>query len=342
MTTRHRLAALAVLSTLATLAAGCGPEEPVEGGSSRRPVRVATDPTLNGTSVRLKEMPGRRGCQQLRTGGPTTFECENNGPLLSSTLAWVNLGSVTLAGGAALDGPAALNGTVFSGVAAGGAAVEGAGFVGATFTGVLTSGGQVPVRIDSATPGSGALADVWQYGFSYQDAGGVWQALCAGGAGAVPVLGQWNYQQGVSGGGAKTSDPTVFTVGCQGSAVAKCVNQGYRPWAAASGVSLDAHHQACVRMIRADFCGNGVSWTTEGKTINLYDEVGIASDTEAWLMEAEWTPGGARCVNLLNRSLLGVLCGPLLGTLICGATSHFDTGTLLMSETPLGPLGGLL
>jgi hypothetical protein len=48
-------------------------------------------------------------------------------------------------------------------------------------------------------------------------------------------------------------------------------------------------------------------------------------------------------VFLLNRTILsGVLCAPLLGTLTCGNSSHFASGTLLVTETPAGPVGGLL
>ena len=29
------------------------------------------------------------------------------------------------------------------------------------------------------------------------------------------------------------------------------------------------HHQACVRMVRADYCGDGRSWTVNGRRVNL-------------------------------------------------------------------------
>ena len=337
MNTRHLLAIAAAL-----LAVRCDTAP----SASRPPPAlappagaVASEPELNGTVVSLGAPIQSSQCAQplLRKGGPLPLGCGMNGPLLSSSLAWVSLSPVTLAGGQALDAPAVLAGTSFSGTAVG-APVHGADFVGARFEGVLASGSPVAIRIDSATPGSGAQADVWRYGFSYQGSAGDWQALCSSGAGAVPVLGRWDYSQGTATGGSKTNDPAVFTIGCEGSAIEKCVNLGYKPWASTSGVPLDPHHQACVRLIRADYCGDGYSQTTEGRVINLYDGIGIQDDTETWLMEAEWTPAGARCVNLLNRSLLGVLCAPLLGMVSCGATSHFGTGTLLMSETPLGPV----
>lgn len=326
---------LLIAVPVAVLAVSCGPTStPVPRGIDDEP--VATEPALNGTSVTLGAPTQSDECWVPASinGAPAPYGCFPNGPLLSSTIAWVSLSAVTLAGGQALDGAAALGGTELSGTA-GGAPVSGTGFVGATFTGTLTTGESVPIRIDSAAAGSGANADVWKYDFSYQDISGAWHSICADGGPAVPVLGRWDSHQGTAGNGAKTNDPTVFTPGCQTSAVSKCVAMGYKPWATVSGASLDAPHQACVRLIRADYCGDGVSHTSAGRSVNVYDAMGILSDTRSWLIEAEWTPAGARCVNISNRNLVGVLCAPLLSLLSCGSPSHFSTGTLLMSETEL-------
>jgi hypothetical protein len=56
------------------------------------------------------------------------------------------------------------------------------------------------------------------------------------------------------------------------------------------------HHQACVRMVRADYCGDGRSWTVNGRRVNLYDDWWAQQDTMAWNLEAEWTPSGAYCI----------------------------------------------
>jgi hypothetical protein len=154
------------------------------------------------------------------------------------------------------------------------------------------------------------------------------------------VLGRWDYSQGTSTGGDKIDDPAVFTVGCLGSAVAKCVYLGYKPWRTMAGVPLANHHQACIRAIRADYCGNGSSYTTTGRIIDIFDDIGVQFDVpEGWINEGEWTPAGARCTNLLNRNILaGLLCHPT-GIVGCGS---FNDGALLLTETPIDPLGGLL
>jgi hypothetical protein len=154
----------------------------------------------------------------------------------------------------------------------------------------------------------------------------------------VIVSGRWNYDQGVPGGGAFTADPSVFTVGCPASAVEKCVVLGYRPWAQFQSVPGVDLHTACVRAIRADYCGDGQSHTSNGRLINIYDGVGVQADTQSWIAEAEWIPEGARCVSPVARDALGITCSTVPAALSCGDTSHFQTGTRLMTETPSGPI----
>ncbi|HEY8211787.1 MAG TPA: ADYC domain-containing protein [Myxococcaceae bacterium] len=331
------------LAATLLLFAGCGTESPPPVEST--PVERVSEGglSLNGTAVVPAAGPLRTdSCQgdALTGGSPiSSYGHCHNGPLLSGTLASVSLSGVTLASGQALDGSASLTGTAFSGTASG-VATQAADFSGARFTGTTLGGGAVPIRIDSALQGTGTNADVWEYGFSSQDASGNWHPVCASGATAVPVLGRWDYSQGTATGGDKIDDPSVFTVGCIGSAVAKCVYLGYKPWKAVGGVSLANHHQACTRAVRADYCGNGASYTTTGRIIDAYDQIGVQSDAaDGWIAEGEWNPGGARCTNLLNRNILaGLLCNPLR-TLGCG---HFTSGTLILTETPLDLLGGIL
>lgn len=263
-----------------------------------------------------------------------------NGPTLASTLAAVRFAGATLPSGE-LDS-VWLDGSMLRG-ARGGQSFSGTSFVDAEFDGVRGDDtvAKVKIRSISAPP---AGSDVWRYDVVFRQDDGSWAPICAGTGVplAVAVNGRWVYRTGAPGAGGKVADPTAFTFGCPNAAIQKCVNMGYRPWANRLGVGLDVHHQACVRMVRADYCGDGVSHTTDGRTINVYDALGIQVDDRSWLMEAEWDPTGARCVSAINRSLLGVLCSDSLVDLGCGASYRFATGTLLMTETPAGPLDGLL
>jgi hypothetical protein len=265
-----------------------------------------------------------------------------NGTSLGGVLVSVNLDGVFSS--AVADDPMGsvwLQGSVFHGYDAG-EYRAGMDFVGARFTGNLGDGSTLQLRVDDVRPDVSAAGDIWTYGVSFLDtADGAWKPVCQAEDGsalrAIPVLGRWDYRQGVPGeGGAKVEDSSVFTFACEGAAIAKCVRFGYRPWAqTADGRSLADHHQACVRMVRADFCGDGTSYTQDGNWVNLYDGVGVQTDTEGWMPEAEWTPDGARCITQNTRSQVPVSCAASLTTLPdCGARTHFRTGAFLMSEVP--------
>ena len=78
---------------------------------------------------------------------------------------------------------------------------------------------------------------------------------------------------------------------------------------------------------------------SEPVRINVYDAIGIQSDTQNWLFEAEWTDAGARCVSTQRvidlKNVFGTLSScVLLRTLplLCGLKSDFQRGVLLMNE----------
>lgn len=232
-----------------------------------------------------------------------------------------------------------LEGSVFHGRLRG-HSVSGREFLNARFLGNLNVGGQLELRVDGITPGVGANRDVWTYRVSYREPmDGRWYPICTDANGqpadAIAVAGRWNYQQGAPGqGGAKYDDPRTFTFACEGAAIAKCIHFGYKPWASVNGVSLAAHHQACTRLIRADYCGDGTSHTVNGQWVNIYDAVGVQRDTESWGLEAEWDTEGARCFTDHNRAHAPVSCPGAPVKTQCGTAEAFSTGTLLQSETP--------
>jgi hypothetical protein len=156
---------------------------------------------------------------------------------------------------------------------------------------------------------------------------------------AVAMGGQWDFQWGHAGNGGKVieqgnaSYDTQVTFGCTRGAIGKCASVlGYKPWEASNReckVVCDGDpgsqrcglqctqptkellHEACVRMVRADYCGDGVSHTLDGVTIDIWDYAGLQQATavstnaaSGWGHDAEWTPNGARCVAnaLLSRT----------------------------------------
>ena len=98
---------------------------------------------------------------------------------------------------------------------------------------------------------------------------------------------------------------------------------------------MAAHHQACTRMMRGDYCGNGKSFGYDDVAVNAYDNIGIQEDIpQFWPVEAEWTEDGARCVSQYRSVLFPAdECTYELPKKGCGAPPHWDK-TLIVSELP--------
>jgi hypothetical protein len=257
-----------------------------------------------------------------------------NGSELGKAVKWVELAGVTLDGAwlpwVWLDGSQLMGWQ-------GGAVLEGDALVGARFVARSDTNKWLKLRVaDVESPADGD--DVWRYWVEYLETNGQWYPICldtAGDAfGAIPVDGYWNHKRGVPHGGDKIDDPWRFTFACpRVGAIGKCVEAGYEPWAyTADGTSLADHHQACVRLMRADYCGDGEPHTVDGTLVNLYDQIGIQDDADDWIHEAEWGPDGASCISPHNRHVEPVKCYDRLIRDDCGAS--FSDGTLLISETP--------
>jgi hypothetical protein len=147
---------------------------------------------------------------------------------------------------------------------------------------------------------------------------------------AIVSSGHWKDQPCAGEGcGGKDSD-VGFNISCRDvGAVAKCIDRiGYEPWNTVTAcnahgtcqdVSLEPFLEACVRMIRADYCGDGVSHTQDGTEIDVYDGVGVQTrdPNEQWFPEALWTPHGAACmteyrIEQPGDTDMGVYGGPLV------------------------------
>jgi hypothetical protein len=270
--------------------------------------------------------------------GTTTNGMSLNGMSLNGmSLNGMSLNGMSLNGmslnGMSLNGMS-LNGSQLTGKNSSGVTLSGAQLVGTKMTGTLSNGGTLVLRVDSAATLPAPNSDVWAYTVRYALSDGTWSPLCGTSGGvpilAIPVSGTWNYASGVTGGGAWTASATSFTFGCRGTAIAKCVELGYKPWKTVNGVLLRNHHQACTRMIRADYCGNGTAWTADGTPINLYDNLGLQLDAATFKLDAEWVTTGARCIHLLRDFQTGrPTCEATKKIAGCGT---FANGALLISE----------
>jgi hypothetical protein len=91
-------------------------------------------------------------------------------------------------------------------------------------------------------------------------------------------------------------DPRWFTIACAGSAAAKLKLLGYGPQSSATTV---ARRQTTLKMITADYCGEGVSYTANGTPIQWANADGtVAPDSGEALgdVEAVWNEHGALCL----------------------------------------------
>lgn len=98
------------------------------------------------------------------------------------------------------------------------------------------------------------------------------------------------------------ADPQRFSISCVSGVEAKCLRWGYLPWRTApvGGASLAPYYQACIRLARADYCGDDHPSTRDGTSIDVYDRVGVQQPTPEltdYAFEAGWNSQGAVCVH---------------------------------------------
>ena len=170
--------------------------------------------------------------------------------------------------------------------------------LGAVLTLDLAGVGRRALRINAVTPDPrDAAGEVLLYKMSIRDPqSGQWTEACGpdpdGKHLAFPLQGQWDLT------GHRVSNRGL-TLACTDGALAKCVRFGYKPWKTlADGRSLLPYHEACVHLVRADYCGNNSATTRTGTPIDIFDNLGIQrpEPKDAMPFEAAWDVHGAICV----------------------------------------------
>jgi hypothetical protein len=270
---------------------------------------------------------------------------QNELSLNGISLNGISLNGISL-NGISLNG-ISLNGISLNGTSASGSKVtasvtsttspplSGTSYVGSTWNGTAANGASVKLRIDGATQGLAPNSDLWFYKVSYQNSSG-WNPLCGLDVFNQPILavttaGVWAAT--ATDQARYTSSTTQFTFACRFKTIAKCVEMGYKTYKGRS-----TQLASCVRLLRGDYCGDGLAHTVDGTLLNLYDNIGVQTDVAVWFPEAEWTPSGARCVNSHNnaRYQLVVSQSPYCVSGIendnCGYS--FQSGTVLIDELP--------
>jgi hypothetical protein len=158
------------------------------------------------------------------------------------------------------------------------------------------------LRIDAAEQDAAARsADVWLYQARLRAEGAdTFEPFCApdpsGDTRLMVFQGELDADQHY------IDDPQRFSLSCVSGVQAKCVRWGYAPWRQApfGGASLRPYFEACLRLARADHCGDGVTGTVDGNLIDVYDRVGVQApeaDPGELSFEAGWDESGAVCVH---------------------------------------------
>lgn len=93
--------------------------------------------------------------------------------------------------------------------------------------------------------------------------------------------------------GHMTPRKDTLYLACTSGAIGKAIVWGYRPWERPLG-----EFEVATRMVRADYCFDGMSWTETGLPIQVKDKYNIntflyASDPT----EVVWTKTGAACIS---------------------------------------------
>ena len=138
--------------------------------------------------------------------------------------------------------------------------------------------------------------------------------------------------------------PGVFELVCTSGAQGKCVRFGYHPWESApDGRPMRDYFDACVRMLRADYCGDVHGWTRDGTFVDIWDDHGIqktdATSNPTLTFEAGWRPDGAICVahtripENITLDRLKALCPRLAIVPSCDETSARAAGALLFNRS---------
>jgi hypothetical protein len=206
------------------------------------------------------------------------------------------------------------------------------------------SGDPIEIRIDSMTLAAGnSDSGIELYGMSRRDARSEWLPLCKPGADGralgFPLPGVDAADEDAEAGGDS------FSIACTAGARGKCVMLGYRPWATgAGGESLRPYFDACVRMMRADYCGDGRSYTRPGIRVDMWDSAGVQTAQTDMPFEAAWSPDGALCLARIRvpglstlKDLLAV-CPRLAATppAECEAASRRpESGALLWNRSAI-------
>ena len=182
--------------------------------------------------------------------------------------------------------------------------------------------------------------DISYTNLSYRKGDGTWATFCKDGYGnpteAIVIEGAYDTN------GNFVADNGAIAFACRGTASAKCIVWGYKPWDEVGGVSLRNHYQACLAMVRGDYCRANTPHTVNGTPIDISDH-GLPSQVQTsstnWPVEAQWGVNGAVCFSTPRKLIYPRdSINPCYSTIpTCPADKNtWRAGALLMTQANPG------
>jgi len=113
-------------------------------------------------------------------------------------------------------------------------------------------------------------------------------------------------------------DTTWFNLGCAGSALAKMALTGHTEASRVAGTfdTTLAERQTMLKMLAADYCGDGTPFTVAGQPLNWRDDKGtmkltalLFSPPQPLVLESRWNEFGAVCLNKARVDVHWTLLG---------------------------------
>ncbi|HEY0132799.1 MAG TPA: ADYC domain-containing protein [Nannocystis sp.] len=140
-----------------------------------------------------------------------------------------------------------------------------------------------------------------RYTFKTLDSNGVAQPICdADLNGSVAVTPIRDITVDSATGDMVSRTKTVY-LACTSGALGKAIAWGYRPWERPL-----QEFEAATRMVRADYCYDGMSWTETGISLQVHDKYGVNTFLDATdPNEAVWLATGAACIGTPRNPTYG-------------------------------------
>lgn len=158
-----------------------------------------------------------------------------------------------------------------------------------------------------AKKSNGTRFFVHTYKFDWTDSVGVRHNLCSHPGNSGETLGMNEFYTLVFEGDLITAstktissgiDNNVVNFGCAGSALAKLHLSGYTEVAEnLNFATTTSERQTMLKMLTADYCGDGTAYTVGGQPLYWFDYKGWNAPLGSGPREALWDAGGAVCLN---------------------------------------------